>query len=337
MKIRETLFCVLCIAGCLVSPVVSQIIPVDQALRPLRWDGSNSVMFLGAGLLQKSDPPIRAYANGIQRGPDLDIFKDFPGLSDLIVDDVTAGPNGSTLAAVVLRFSEKSVRHVILTYDSDGALKEIWDTEPYYHLAIVADPNGNVFALGNRLDDDPTKPSYPLLIEYDHSGNILHEGLQSLVFPMGATGINESGRIRGPSLLLRGQHIIVYAPEANDILVCGVDGMIKSRVNVSDVLERIKKQDKTKRLVLEDVFLVDDNTVILDINEHDKAEELKSNQSVDPSSIHPVLYSLDIPTGTFRPVLRTPSRNWKIAGVKTGTISMFSLQGSRASLKSVTF
>src|SRR5271169_6644267 len=75
--------------GCL-----SQQIPLDQIGRSTRWDGTHKVLFFGAGIIKT---PIRAYANGIRRGSDIDIFKDFPGIKQVIVDDISAGPNGSTV------------------------------------------------------------------------------------------------------------------------------------------------------------------------------------------------------------------------------------------------
>ena len=65
-----------------------------------RWDSTNEVLFFdgcsGGGV-------VRAYADGHQRGADIDIIKDFPGIQDCYVVRSTAGPDGTTLIAPILK------------------------------------------------------------------------------------------------------------------------------------------------------------------------------------------------------------------------------------------
>ena len=167
--VREVLVALM-VAIAMTIGCLSQQIPLDQLGRFTRWDGTHKVLFFGAGIIATKKRPIRAYANGMQRGSDIEILKDFADIKQAIVDDISAGPNGSTVIAGELRFKSGSDRCVILTYDSSGALSAIWDAEPYCDVAVVADDKGDVFALGSRFDEDERNPRYPLLTRYTPNG-----------------------------------------------------------------------------------------------------------------------------------------------------------------------
>ena len=161
---------------------LSQQIPLDLLGQLTRWDGTHKVLFFGAGIIPTKERPIHAYANGIQRGSDIEIFKDFPGIEQVIVDDISAGPNGSTVIAGVLQFGSGNNRDVILTYDSSGALRSTRDPKPCWNVAVVADDNSNVFALGSRSDENERNARYPLLTRYTPDGGVADQGLYSTNF-----------------------------------------------------------------------------------------------------------------------------------------------------------
>src|SRR5271169_6226038 len=150
MARMRNLLLILAVAIMMAIGCQSQQIPPDLLLRSTRWDGTHKVLFFGGGVIATKETPIRAYANGMQRGSDIEILKDFADIEHVIVNDISAGPNGSTVIAGVLQFKSGIIRDVILTYESSGALRAIWATEPYYNVAVVADDYGNVFALGIR-------------------------------------------------------------------------------------------------------------------------------------------------------------------------------------------
>src|ERR1700730_4148792 len=92
---------------------------VAQAVDPTglpAWDSTNQVLFFGYGV----EPAglVRGYEGVRQRGADINIFKEFPGLQEVIVDGLTAGPDDTTLIAAILTYEGHHVRRVILTYNS---------------------------------------------------------------------------------------------------------------------------------------------------------------------------------------------------------------------------
>jgi hypothetical protein len=130
-----------------------------QELKPTglsQWDSTNQVLFFancGAGSV------VRAYEDGRQRGADIDISKDFPGIQECHADSLTAGPDGTTVIAARLNFGKnRDIREMILTYDSSGTLLKTWDPAPQYVEAIAYSKDDDaVFILGGRdLPDGPS-------------------------------------------------------------------------------------------------------------------------------------------------------------------------------------
>src|SRR5208283_6795 len=186
--------------------------------------------------------PIRAYANGIQRGSDIEIYKDFPDVKQVIVDDISAGPNGSTVIAGVLQFGSGNNRDVILTYDSSGALGSTWDAKQYSNVALVADDNSSVFALGSPSDDE-RNARYPLLTRYTPDGGVADQGLSSANFREGSDAIDDNDLMTHPILMLWQDKLLVFAPTANEVLVCTLSGTIVTRSSLRDALLAIVKTD----------------------------------------------------------------------------------------------
>jgi hypothetical protein len=122
-----------------------------QELRPTglwQWDPTNQVLFFDNCY---TGSVVRAYAEGHQRGADIDIRKDFPGLQECYVETLTAGPDGTTLIAVVLNFGNDNIQQPILTYDFLGKLLRSWDPAPQYVEAMAYSKEDDaLFILGGR-------------------------------------------------------------------------------------------------------------------------------------------------------------------------------------------
>ena len=148
---------------------------VAQVLNPTgldEWDSTNQVLFFGGG---SPDLPIRGYTNARQRGADINIFKDFPGLQEFYGTSLTAGPEGTTLFATILNFGGHNIRRVVLTYDSSDQLLKTWDPAPQYAEVIAYSKDDDaIFVLGDRyVPDGRDAPDYPVLVEYSRDGRVL--------------------------------------------------------------------------------------------------------------------------------------------------------------------
>ena len=146
-----------------------------QEVRPnglSEWDSTNQVLFFGNG---SAGCVVRAYVDGHQRGADIEMLKDFPGIQECYIETSTAGPDGTTLIATILNFGNGNIQQPILTYDSSGKLVKSWDPAPQYVESIAySEDDDAIFILGGRdLPNGPYAPNYPLLVEYSRDGRVL--------------------------------------------------------------------------------------------------------------------------------------------------------------------
>jgi len=307
---------------------LSQTVPSDYVFLPHRWDGTHGVVFFGKGLTRKDARPIRGYLDGVQRGAPIDIFKDFPQFRQAVVDDFAAGSDGITHIAVVL-ISGRNLRHVILTYDSSGKLVSALDTEPYYAQAIATDESGNIFTLGNKLNETKTdRKPYPLLVIYDAAGHIAGEGLYSNVFKEGSRAVNQSVDNVDPSLMVRDGKVFIFAPMENEILVCLKDGTIVRRMGLGLVLEKIRQSERMKRVSMENVAFVDENRVVLDVIGHSASDK---GYIRDQGALHPAAYMLNLNTGQPSLIFRGQLADWNFLGLKGNQLLMLSRVGGQHS------
>jgi hypothetical protein len=229
---------------------------VAQSLNPTgwpEWDSTNQVLFFSA------DSPgsvVRAYVDDHQRGADIDIFKDFPGLQAAYADSVTAGPDGSTLIAATMDFGSHKIRELILTYDSSGNLLKTWDPAPQYIEAIAYSKDDDaVFVLGGReLPKGPYAPNYPLLIEYSRDGRVLKTMAPASILKDREYSFQSGSQIGQPLLRVTKDHIYFYTSTNYEVVMCDRDGVVLAYRSFSDAIEKISTEDGYR---LEEVHQMD--------------------------------------------------------------------------------
>jgi hypothetical protein len=206
------------------------------------WDSTNQVLFSS-----RSAPGsvVRAYADSHQRGADIDIFKDFPGLQEAYADSITAGPDGSTLIYATLVFGNHKVQGLILTYDAGGQLVKSWDPAPQYIEAIAYSKDDDaVFMLGGRdLPPGPYAHNYPLLIEYSREGRALKTMAPASLLKDREDSLNSSSQNGQPLLKITKDRIYLYAPTNREVVICDRDGIVLAYRNFSDSIETIATED----------------------------------------------------------------------------------------------
>jgi hypothetical protein len=218
---------------------------VAQSLSPTgwpEWDSTNQVLFFSGS---SPGSVVRAYVDSHQRGADIDIFKDFPGLQEANADSITAGPHGSTLIYATLEFGNRNVRELILTYDSVGQLVKSWDPAPQYVEAIAYSKDDDaIFVLGGR--DLPTGPyahNYPILIEHNRDGRALKTMAPASLLRDRDDSFNSSGQNGQPVLKVTKDRIYFYAPANHEVVMCDRDGIVLAYRSFSESIERISTED----------------------------------------------------------------------------------------------
>lgn len=274
----------------------AQTLPPEQTVRPAKWDVAHGVVFFGIGVQSHAHPPIRAYNfDNSQRGADLDIVKDFPAAEQVIVLDVAAGQNESSVLSVVLNYGHKVLRHVLLTYDGNGTLRSVWDTEPYLIEAVTTDDEGAVFAFGDKLLGQDGSASYPLITQFDSAGTVVRRFLSSNMFSDGAESIGSGfGPDHAePVVMYRDHRLYVYAAASNEVLTCDVDGTFIRKVRVEDIKEKVAHEKKTSVGVMRAEFM-DDNHVVLDLYDYIPS----SHTEIMP----PKAYLVNLTTKSYRKI-----------------------------------
>lgn len=218
---------------------------VAQSLSPTglpEWDSTNQVLFFSSSA---PGSVVRAYVDSRQRGADIDIFKDFPGLQQAYADTITAGPDGSTLIYATLEFGNRNVRGLILTYDSAGQLVKSWDPAPQYVEAITySEDDDAVFVLGGRdLPPGPYAHSYPLLTEYGRDGHAVKTMVPASLLRDREDSLNSSGQNGQPLLKVTKDRIYLYAPTNREVVMCDRDGIVLAYRSFRDSIEKIATED----------------------------------------------------------------------------------------------
>jgi len=318
------------------APGIAQTIPRDQAVRPHRWDGGRGTLFFGVGLLQRSSRPIRSYSSdGTQRGSDIDVFKDLPNLRKVVVEDLAAGPNGTTAIACVLNFGS-TVQHVVLTYGASGELRSILDTEPYFPHAITIDDDGTIFVLGERMDKSKGDSAYPLVVKYGSDGKVAGQLLLSSSFRSGAEAIEKSERDDAEaSIMFRDGKLYVYAPTENEILVCTTSGVVLHRLRLDGVLDDIARKDRVKRAGIRNVSFMDPNKIVLELIEYSGSQVKAERVFGRGPGMHPVAYLVNLQTAYYKLVARGEmSTKWVFIGTRGNELLTLNSDGQEHAITS---
>jgi hypothetical protein len=223
------------------------------------------------------------------------------------VDDFAAGPDGTTIIAAQFIYAPRLVKGVVLTYDSTGTLRTIFHPEPYSAEAITVDDSGNLYLLGEKIDEREGDPSYPLLIKYDPTGNVLSRAVYSNLFKDGSDAIQSFGRaeeLASATVALQNGNLYIFAPNAKEVLVCSLDGTILRRVKLENVLQGIARADRVYRAAIAEVAFIDPNHLVVYVTEHAKTED---SRVINVGNVSAAAYLVDLTTMKFKLKLRGTS------------------------------
>ncbi len=240
-----------------------------QELKPTglpRWDSTNEVLFFDGNC--SLDRVVRAYADGHQRGADIDIAKDFPGIKDCYVESLTAGPDGTTLIAAILNFGTNSnIRETILTYDFSGKLLKSWDPAPQCVEAIAYSKDDDaVFILGERsLPNGPYAPNYPLLVEYSRDGSVQKVMIPAGALKDGGDSFHEGGQFGETTLRVTKDQVYFYAPTNREAVVTDRNGVVLADRSISDIVEKISMEDGYHLVQIHALDFSDDGDIVLEL------------------------------------------------------------------------
>jgi hypothetical protein len=272
------------------------------------WDSTNQVLFFDSCSM---GGVVRAYADGHQRGADIDITKDFPGIQDCYVERSTAGPDGTTLIAAILNFgTNANIQEPILTYDSSGKLLKSWDPYPQSVETIAySKDDDELFILGERsLPDGPYAPNYPLLVEYSRDGNVQKVMIPAGALKNGGGSFHQGGRVGETTLRVTKDRVYFYAPTDREAVITDRNGLVLADRSISDIIEKISMEDGYHLVQVHALDFSDDGDIVLELlrsNDIDYARDvvrinIKSGEAVSVRKALPgALWFVGIKDGQY--------------------------------------
>jgi len=245
------------------------------------WDSANdcavlyrdvSVATLPAARVQCRDGVAKAYYP----------LKDFAEAQNMTIWAAAATPDGGITIAAILLYGSPGEKHptvksMLLTYDSQGVLRKLWDVDPYHFHQVAVDRQGNVFALGDRRDSTPDM-NYPLLIKYSPKGSVERELL--LVKHFGGDAAVASDSPYGESgLFIQNEQLYVWLAPRREILTFSLDGELRSQVSLASSLNELARSTRAK-LVQILRFSANSSGLIAQVRVWPEAEDEKSTTAM---------------------------------------------------------
>jgi hypothetical protein len=227
------------------------------------WDSTNQALFSREGL---SSPGfvVRGYEGTHQRSADINVSKDFPDAREVYIDSLTAGPAGTTLIATTLNFGNRNVRRAILTYDSGGHLLKTWLPPQSADAIAYSKDDHAVFVLGDHYTpEDPNGLNYPLLLKYDLEDRVLKSMIPVSTLIDRGDSFHQNGETGEPALRVTKDRIYVYVNR--EVVICNPDGDVLKHRSISDVIEKISREDGYHLVQIHAIDFTDDGNIVLEL------------------------------------------------------------------------
>ncbi len=162
------------------------------------------------------------------------------GLEGLDIWNVAASQDAVVLAGVLQageRRQRRPPRHVLLTYDRSGTLRSLWQVNPYHHHDIAVDYDGNVYALGHRMDG---QAAANLIVKYSRSGVVEREFLSSKFFERRDRTVI-TGSPDGENLMwIDDNRLMVYLAAPQELFQFDPDGTLQRRLSLREALTQLR-------------------------------------------------------------------------------------------------
>jgi hypothetical protein len=203
------------------------------------WEPTQSRLMLRRDVENSAAPAIKAIDT---KGKTLALYplRDFSGSSYLDVWDATGAPNGDVVMSVILAYGPRkpkpiAVKSLLLTYDSAGTLRAVWDVKPYHHHIVAMDAAGNVFAFGHA---DGQSGTYPLIVKYSPQGDVVAKFLPTSLFPTKDAVVDPTG-IGAPRMFIKNDKLFLFVAATQEIFAYSLDGALERRTSLKSAFDQL--------------------------------------------------------------------------------------------------
>ncbi len=221
-----------------------------------RWNDAMNEVVLYRDQASRSEIPLEVYDMRTGAKRTIDILKDFPQSSKVIIANVAVGADGTIVVVCRLQSSSGGLlKDLILSFGPSLTLDKIWDVAPYEPSAVAVDEQGNVYSVGTRYDEKTAGQSYPILVVYDSEGRVKKEMLPRSTFPSEVDPVRDTHQMGPVTLRVTDTRIFLYLPSVHDVLALDKDGKILKQVDAYEVYQRLTREEGyTNFFVREDYF-----------------------------------------------------------------------------------
>ena len=183
------------------------------------------------------DDPASAGVRVVNRdGTSIALFpgRDFSGSQFVDIWDAAAAPDGDIVISAVIGYGSKKAgriptRLVVLTYDSSGTLRKVWETKPYHIHLLAPDSEGNVFAFGHS---DNASDETPLFLKYSTQGEVLKGFLAAKTFSAKGDVAHTPSETGENRLFFADSRLYLFVALSRELFVFSPDGALLSRASL---------------------------------------------------------------------------------------------------------
>jgi hypothetical protein len=191
----------LLVASSLLIPAAAQEIKVDLGGGAGlgsgyfdKWDSVEDRLILYRDVRNPDSAAVRVISPTGGSGTAVFPLRDLSDAQRMTVWDAAATPDAGVVVSVIAEYGPRETKPVpikllLLTYDSAGGLRKVWDTAPYHHRLVAVDKQGNIFGFGSG---DLSNKKSPLLIKYAPDGTVLRQFLPADTFDLGDQVVSNS-------------------------------------------------------------------------------------------------------------------------------------------------
>jgi len=210
-----------------------------------KWDPQQERLTFFRSVWTQNNTAIRLFSTDGRTRLTISPLAELTKYVAITIADVAATAEGGAAVAGVLKGTDNNLTDVILTYNDQAKLTQMWQVEPYNHRAIAVGSDGSVYAFGDRNDVKTfgqEENNASLLIHYSKDGKVLREQLPLNLFEKGLDVISTNGTTGEHHLFFADGNLVLYVAPANEVFLFDPELRIKKRVPLRQMLNGLLHQ-----------------------------------------------------------------------------------------------
>lgn len=188
-----------------------------------KWETQTDLLFFYRSVWDQPTSAVSIYSNGDKPVMEIAPLKDVPEARKVLIYDVGTSKGGEVLLLVTLIDPNRRVTHGFLVYSSKGELLRMIRTNPYHHVRMTLDSEGNIFGFGEQAGAKSSQ--YGLIVKYSLEGDLLTSFHWRSQFNDNDLDLITGGPAVGqPFMWMEASTVNLYMPSIKTLFKYDVDG-----------------------------------------------------------------------------------------------------------------